>query len=173
LPVFRVPDCVDRSQHNQYTLPVKCLLVLTLLVLCPSVVLSHPGKTDKRGGHRCWKGCAQWQLDYGEYHLHDKDFMPIRLEKTGNVTPVSEPSRLRQAAAPATVPAKAADDISREQPEKKPGEILPAGTFEAKRTAPDESIASLIEWDLGIFTLVLLLCAALLSIRKRRRRALR
>ncbi len=149
---------------------MRCLLVFTLLLLCPSVVLSHPGKTDKRGGHRCWKGCAEWQLYYGEYHLHDKEFMPIRLEKTGNVMPAPEPSRPGEAAAPANMPEKGADDISGEQPEKKPGEILPPEDPKQKRTPSEENIASLIEWDLVIFALVLFLCVALLSMKKRRRR---
>jgi hypothetical protein len=43
----------------------------------------HPGKTDYRGGHKCWKNCSEWDLGYGEYHLHDEDWKPIRFERQG------------------------------------------------------------------------------------------
>ena len=43
--------------------------------------LCASGKTDYRGGHKCWKNCSEWELRYGEYHLHDKDWKPIRLDK--------------------------------------------------------------------------------------------
>lgn len=33
----------------------------------------------------CLKGCAGWQLFYKEYHLHDKDGKPIRLQKNKKV----------------------------------------------------------------------------------------
>ncbi len=32
----------------------------------------------------CWKNCAGWELRFGEYHLHDKDWKPIRLDAKGN-----------------------------------------------------------------------------------------
>jgi len=43
------------------------------------------GKTDRRGGHKCWKNCGEWELGRGEYHLHDKEGKPIRLDQSGNV----------------------------------------------------------------------------------------
>jgi hypothetical protein len=69
----------------------KCLLAV-ILVLLPSAVLSHPGKTDRRGGHKCWKGCAEWNLEYKEYHLHDEYFRPVKPDaiKTGNAPAVME-----------------------------------------------------------------------------------
>jgi len=42
-------------------------------------VFAHPGKTDFRGGHQCLKGCREWGLFHKEYHLHDKDWKPIRI----------------------------------------------------------------------------------------------
>ena len=47
--------------------------------------IAHPGKTDYRGGHKCWKNCGEWELSSGEYHLHDKDWKPIRFDQQGNV----------------------------------------------------------------------------------------
>jgi hypothetical protein len=157
---------IDCFRRNHYTCAMRGFLAFVLVLLCPAIVLSHPGKTDKKGGHRCWKGCAEWQLDYGEYHLHDKYFKPIRLEKIATVEPVSEPSRPVEAKAPE----KGADAVSSEQPGEISGAILPAGSPETKRTFPEGSIVSLIEWDLVIFALALLLCAAFFLMRRRRRR---
>jgi len=66
------------------------LMVIFLFSVC---AYAHPGKTDHRGGHKCWKNCSEWELGYGEYHLHDKDWNPIRLERHGDpLTPLqSEP----------------------------------------------------------------------------------
>lgn len=63
---------------------MKKLLILILILLLPLTALPHPGRTDKRGGHKCWKNCSSWGLDYAEYHLHDKNWKPIRLDKNGN-----------------------------------------------------------------------------------------
>lgn len=74
---------------------MKRLLILLILIY-PVSALSHPGKTDRRGGHKCWKGCGEWELVYGEYHLHDKDFRPVRLnrkDKTAVITPMEYTSK--------------------------------------------------------------------------------
>jgi hypothetical protein len=55
------------------------ILVLILFSLGPAASLAHPGKTDYQDAHRCLKNCEEWDLDYGEYHLHDKDRNPIRI----------------------------------------------------------------------------------------------
>jgi hypothetical protein len=52
---------------------------------------AHPGKTDRRGGHKCWKNCGEWELGRGEYHLHDKDWNPVRLDQKGNVLEAEKP----------------------------------------------------------------------------------
>lgn len=57
--------------------------ILILLLSFPAG--AHPGKTDYRGGHKCWKNCGEWELRPGEYHLHDKDWKPIRLDAKGGV----------------------------------------------------------------------------------------
>jgi len=55
------------------------ILVLMLFLLSSSGSLAHPGKTDYQDAHRCLKNCGEWDLGYGEYHLHDKDRNPIRI----------------------------------------------------------------------------------------------
>ncbi len=77
---------------------MKKLPILILMFLYPVLSDAHPGKTDHYGGHMCLKGCEEWKLFYKEYHLHDKDWKPIRVgkNKRGKApAPVmSEPSSL-------------------------------------------------------------------------------
>ena len=58
----------------------RCFLIL-IICLCPGSLFAHPGKTDLYGGHKCLKSCEVWGLFYEEYHLHDKDWKPIRISK--------------------------------------------------------------------------------------------
>lgn len=53
------------------------VLFITIIFL-PSLGLSHPGKTDRRGGHACRKDCSEWDLYVGEYHLHEDDYRPVK-----------------------------------------------------------------------------------------------
>lgn len=66
--------------------PIKKLLILLIVAIIwyPSEALSHPGGTDRHGGHKCRKDCADWHLDIGEYHLHDENGNPMRLNKQEN-----------------------------------------------------------------------------------------
>jgi hypothetical protein len=58
------------------------LFFASLLVLCAAILAhAHPGKTDQHGGHKCYKECAEWDLFYAEYHLHDKDGRPVKAVK--------------------------------------------------------------------------------------------
>jgi hypothetical protein len=66
-------------------------IFLLFIFLLPFSAIAHPGKTDYRGGHKCWKNCNQWELLRGEYHLHDKDWNPIRLNQKGEVTQTIQP----------------------------------------------------------------------------------
>ncbi|MEK6652163.1 MAG: YHYH domain-containing protein [Nitrospirota bacterium] len=66
-----------------YTLSMGKVVIFYIILLFPLCAYAHPGKTDYRGGHKCWKNCSEWELRYGEYHLHDKDWKPIRLDKKG------------------------------------------------------------------------------------------
>jgi len=60
---------------------MKTLFLALLIFIFPGLAWSHPGKTDYVGGHKCYKGCAKWELLFSEYHLHDKDGKPIRVAK--------------------------------------------------------------------------------------------
>ncbi len=55
--------------------------MLILILFLPLTAWSHPGKTDRYGGHLCMKECEEWNLFYKEYHLHDKDGRPVRIKK--------------------------------------------------------------------------------------------
>ncbi len=61
---------------------MKRLFIAFLVFSFPAFVHAHPGKTDLYGGHRCLRGCEDWGLFTGEYHLHDKDGRPIRLARS-------------------------------------------------------------------------------------------
>ena len=70
---------------------MKTVLSLIIMFLLPFSAIAHPGKTDYRGGHKCWKNCGQWELGRGEYHMHDKDWNPIRFDQKGNVVEAEKP----------------------------------------------------------------------------------
>jgi hypothetical protein len=56
------------------------LFLASLLVLSIALgAYAHPGKTDRYGGHKCYKECAEWDLYYAEYHLHDKNGRPVKV----------------------------------------------------------------------------------------------
>ena len=61
------------------------------MVLLPFSAGAHPGKTDYVGGHKCLKNCEEWELEQGEYHLHDKDWNPIHLDEGGDVVKTENP----------------------------------------------------------------------------------
>ncbi len=81
---------------------MKNIIFLIAIILFSVSAHAHPGKTDYRGGHKCWKNCSEWELRYGEYHLHDKNWKPIRLDKQGNPIkqiqpePMPNPEPLKQ-----------------------------------------------------------------------------
>lgn len=60
---------------------MKRLIVIVTFCMIPVLSYSHPGKTDWRGGHKCIKDCEEWGLFYAEYHLHDKNWKPIRISR--------------------------------------------------------------------------------------------
>ena len=69
------------------------IIIVALLCLLPVTAGSHPGKTDRYGGHICIKDCEEWKLYYKEYHLHDKDGKPIRVARKPGKT--RKPAELR------------------------------------------------------------------------------
>ena len=71
---------------------VKILIIFYLLIF-PSGVLAHPGRTDSFGCHTCRTNCSQWGLSNGEYHCHGakalpqpKDPVKSKFSETGGIT---------------------------------------------------------------------------------------
>ena len=64
---------------------MKMPAVLIVIVLLPLTAMAHPGKTDRQGGHKCYKECAEWDLYYAEYHLHDKDGKAVKVARKKTV----------------------------------------------------------------------------------------
>ena len=57
------------------------LFAVILILFAALPAHAHPGKTDRHGGHKCYKECAEWDLYYAEYHLHDKDGKPVKVAR--------------------------------------------------------------------------------------------
>jgi len=70
---------------------MKPVLLLIVLFLIPSSTLAHPGKTNYKGGHKCWKNCSEWELGRGEYHLHDEDWNPVHIGRQEKVIEKEQP----------------------------------------------------------------------------------
>jgi hypothetical protein len=73
---------------------MKTFLTMLFIFVMPFSATAHPGKTDHRGGHKCWKNCGEWELRRGEYHLHDKDWNPIRLDSKGDAIETVRPGEV-------------------------------------------------------------------------------
>jgi MYXO-CTERM domain-containing protein len=124
-------------------------LIATVIALPAS---AHPGKTDRDGGHKCYKECAEWDLYYAEYHLHDRDGKPVKLAR-------KRPARSRPAAAPAEE--KAAIE---EKPSDRPAEAtLSQPVAAAAAIEPDTPS---LPWILLLLFLLLFLV-----VRRKRRKA--
>ncbi|MDA8214594.1 MAG: YHYH domain-containing protein [Nitrospiraceae bacterium] len=82
------------SKNIEVTEDAIKILLFFILIIYPLTASSHPGGTDSRGGHKCWKNCSDWGLEKGEYHLHDNDWKPIRLDKDGKPLINSNPGIL-------------------------------------------------------------------------------
>ena len=159
----------DRALFFIYTLAMKTVLFLICLFLIPFSSGAHPGKTDYRGGHKCWKNCGEWELWRGEYHLHDKDWNPIRLDREGHVVEVKKP---------AGVPIPDKKFLLEEPAQKAPGSVpveqensgakTPAVIVEKHQTMTvyEESVLPLNTIMLLLLAFVMLI--VLIYVRKRR-----
>ena len=74
---------------------MKVLFAFLLAIFIALPASAHPGKTDRYGGHKCYKECAEWDLYYAEYHLHDKDGRPVKVARR-NRSGQSQRPRLRR-----------------------------------------------------------------------------
>ncbi len=143
---------------------MKNLLVLALVILWPSIALCHPGKTDRKGGHKCWKDCAEWGLEYGEYHLHDKDFRPVRVDAEGN--PAETAVRSQEDVSGAVPYKGVAGDVRKEPPGIQPRE--PFSTKSTGSASYEEGMCLLDGYRLALSAAVVLLLFCLIAIRARR-----
>ncbi len=115
-----------------------------LVLAAPMLVHAHPGKTDAYGGHQCIKDCAEWDLYYREYHLHDKEGRPVRVAQRKQRTvkpalPTAEPPAEPQAEPQAPVP-----------------HIVHAVVLPAVPPEPEQPLFPL-DWALVVILLLLLL----------------
>ncbi len=144
---------------------MKNLLIVILVIAYPSLALSHPGKTDRRGGHKCWKDCSEWQLDYGEYHLHDKDFRPIRPNREENPSNIEEPAGLEEKV-PAPEGSRTAASAGGSLHVKRLQE--PAQSKGSYSPLYEEGILSLDGYQLALSAALIFLLVCLLTVRSRR-----
>lgn len=81
-------------------------IALIIILGLPAAVLSHPGKTDRRGGHECKKDCSEWDLYVGEYHIHEGDFhqLPAKRDIRPKSVPPPEQRVERHEAKPPDLP---------------------------------------------------------------------
>ena len=127
------------------------ILLATTIALSAS---AHPGKTDRQGGHKCYKDCAEWDLYYAEYHLHDKDGKAVKVAR-------KKPVRARPEAA--VVEEKS---VIEEKPADSPAATTPAQTFTAAAVVAVENDTPSLLWILLVLFLLLLLV-----VRRNRRKA--
>lgn len=142
---------------------MKQFLVLALVFVFSLTAAAHPGKTDRRGGHKCWKDCSEWGLEQGEYHLHDKDFRPIRLSQKGNV--IEEPQKeTRESLAPPSSMSRE-KDIEVKEPVEKHSD-RPIAAYGSQETVPQEKEFLFNPLLLGLLALLLVL---LLIVRRKKK----
>ncbi len=134
---------------------MKRLILITLILLvCPISAFSHPGKTDRYGGHKCLKDCEEWILFYAEYHLHDKDGKPIRVGKKRRVQPDKPELKSYQPEPPVSEPAPLITTITKTVTE-----------YRYIKTVAEENILS----PNPLYWVVVVLLLLLLIIRRNRR----
>lgn len=133
---------------------MKTLLFVILALLFPCLATAHPGKTDRHGGHRCLKECAEWDLYYNEYHLHDKD---------GKSVKVARKKPVRSKPETATVEEKA---VIEERPVDSPAEATPSQPVSVAAAAVIEPATPSLPWILLMLFLLLFIV-----VRRNRRKA--
>jgi hypothetical protein len=150
-------------------------VMLIGILFLPSLVLGHPGKTDRRGGHACRKDCSEWDLYVGEYHLHEEDFKPVRTDENmrSKTTPTPNLTAATDEAKPPALPTGPANNLMNVPAEDK-REVLPLPQpVSEKRSAiapllPEPEIFSLSSlWLLLTALGLIFLLAARIAKRKR------
>ena len=127
---------------------MKILVLILLLLMVPLLLHAHPGKTDRNGGHQCIKDCAEWDLYYREYHLHDKEGRPVKVARKKAMKAMSA------APDPSPAPQKPPD------PQIAHSSVLPAASPE-----PDRELVPL---DRALVLVLLLILLLLRRVRSRK-----
>lgn len=74
-------------------------ILITIILITPSISFAHPGRTDASGCHTCRTNCSNWGLSTEEYHCHNAKALPQPEEPikstygengTGYTTPAPE-----------------------------------------------------------------------------------
>ena len=152
---------------------MKSGICLATILIFSASALAHPGKTDGRGGHKCWKNCDGWELAFSEYHLHDKDGNPIRLDAKDNpVHPVPSGET------PAPPEVQASPNMSMDRPPAAvPGEEEKPGEKVENKTVIERSYSVIILEEsvlpfqsILLIALAVLLLVALVFVRRKRDR---
>ena len=57
----------------------RLILFSVILLLLPSFVLAHPGKTTSDGCHYCRSNCDKWDVPWNKRHCHNRgsEVLPI------------------------------------------------------------------------------------------------
>lgn len=118
-------------------------LLIAAVIALPA--FAHPGKTDRDGGHKCYKECAEWNLYYAEYHLHDKDGKPVKVAR-------KKPVRSKPEAAPVDE-----KSVIEEQPAGRPEKTTPPQPAAVAVAAAVEPETSSLPWILLVLFLILFL----------------
>lgn len=148
---------------------MKRFLFIILLLLCPALSFAHPGKTDFQDGHKCLKNCEEWDLNYDEYHLHDKDRNPIRItsDRKSAVRISPQPADQSGNSAPVSLPDPS---LAVGKPVTEAGVMpKPAGIPEAGKAVPEDAVFRVA--DILLFLAVGLLLVSLILLRRRKERA--
>ena len=117
---------------------MKVYYVFLLAIVIALPAFGHPGKTDRDGGHKCYKECAEWDLYYAEYHMHDKDGKTVKVARKKAVRP------------------KSASATGEKKSDDRPVEATPSPPVAAAATAITEPDTPSLSWILLMLFLLLL-----------------
>ncbi len=119
---------------------MKTMMLVLVFLAMPLSLHAHPGKTDRYGGHQCIKDCAEWDLYYREYHLHDKEGRAVRVAQKKQRTAHSIPS----------------SPVAPAEPMKPTPQLVQSSVLPLTRPDPDVELVPL-NWAVVLLLLLLLL----------------
>lgn len=138
---------------------------LLLLVIFSQVASAHPGKTDHQDGHKCLKNCSDWDLYYAEYHLHDKDRNPVRVERRKK--PLREPVPAKKSIQEPSVQEVAATQIP-SAPESQTEERRRTANIDQGYSVPVEEGCMLTFYESVLLGVVVLLMLVMIYLRRKK-----